>query len=81
MDALEQKLPTYMIPRVVIPLDSFPLNKNKKVDTGRLMELGSEFLRQANETAEETDDNCSPLEQTVRHVWMEVLCISELSIS
>lgn len=80
VQAMEQKLPTYMIPRVVIPLQQFPLNKNKKVDTQALIEMGASAIKAATEQTKASSESLTPLQQTVQLVWSEVLHVSDLSV-
>jgi amino acid adenylation domain-containing protein len=62
LDFLATRLPTYMLPTVIHPMESFPLTLNGKVDSARLPAL------QAPE-----EPARGPSIETLRVIWHEVL--------
>jgi amino acid adenylation domain-containing protein len=73
---LRQKLPTYMMPSALVPLDAFPLTPNGKVDRDALP-LPDEMLRDAREAyvAPRT-----PLEELLAGFWGNLLQLKQVSI-
>lgn len=69
--ALEERLPTYMIPRVVVPMKSFPLNKNGKIDVKNLVVAGQNLLKVL--AVDDSKNTFSPIENIIRLVWKQVL--------
>ncbi|BBM00787.1 non-ribosomal peptide synthetase [Microbulbifer sp. GL-2] len=72
---LRKTLPDYMIPAVLHVVDSFPLNKNGKVDRGRLATLDTPRRLGATHEAPET-----PAQATLATIWGEVLGHQEIGI-
>ncbi|MGL4346224.1 MAG: non-ribosomal peptide synthetase, partial [Cellulosilyticaceae bacterium] len=73
-EELAKNLPVYMIPRTVIWLDQIPLNKNGKVDMGKLPMPEShvsqtEYVAPANE-----------IEHVLQTIWQETLGTSPISV-
>ncbi|MEL6495991.1 MAG: amino acid adenylation domain-containing protein, partial [Cyanobacteria bacterium J06623_7] len=66
---LAQKLPGYMIPRDIIPLESFPLTPNGKIDRTSLSNLDIESQEQQPIAATAT----TPTEEILRGIWTEIL--------
>ncbi|HVI44818.1 MAG TPA: non-ribosomal peptide synthase/polyketide synthase [Chitinophaga sp.] len=72
---LRQKLPDYMLPALLIPMDKFPLNTSGKVDRKALPEpdattlLTNEFIAPRNTT-----------EETLASIWQELLGVSRIGI-
>ncbi|HEU5230788.1 MAG TPA: amino acid adenylation domain-containing protein, partial [Ktedonobacteraceae bacterium] len=73
-DFLEQRLPSYMIPASFLFLDRLPLTVNGKVDRKALPE--PERSRDLLET--EYVAPISATEQTIAHIWSEVLGIDQI---
>lgn len=69
--ALEDKLPTYMVPSRTVSVREFPLNKNRKVDTGSLLKLVQNDTVLSDEN--ESSANESQVEKVMKMVWSEVL--------
>lgn len=66
---LSRKLPAYMIPQKIRFMDSFPLNRNKKVDTKAIREIiRSDYIYSCNRGNSSIHDIC-------RRYWAEILCI------
>ncbi|MET1255506.1 amino acid adenylation domain-containing protein [Aliikangiella maris] len=70
-EQLLSRLPAYMIPRAITPVEQFYLNQNAKVDTKRLPDP----LIQESEITEAETDN----EKLLVNVWREVLNREEIS--
>jgi aspartate racemase len=73
---LQQRLPGYMVPAVMVPLDALPLNPNGKVDRKALpapdgAHPGSTDTFVAPRT---------PLEGALAKIWCEVLELSEVGV-
>ncbi|MBN2534005.1 MAG: amino acid adenylation domain-containing protein, partial [Spirochaetales bacterium] len=73
---LESILPSYMVPAYFIHLDSFPLTGTGKIDRKRLPAPASLFKREAEYEAPVTE-----IEETLVHVWEEVLGIVGIGIN
>ncbi|MGF1523402.1 MAG: condensation domain-containing protein, partial [Leptolyngbyaceae cyanobacterium] len=72
--SLQQRLPAYMIPTAFVPLASFPLTPNGKIDRQKLPEPDlqqptSEFVAAR-----------SPLEEALSQIWAQVLGLEQVSI-
>ena len=72
---LSGKLPPYMVPKIIVPLEALPLNKNGKVDTSALPE--PKFTASSGEVA----GPANKLQQVILNVWSAVLhlCVDEIS--
>ncbi|MGE0446839.1 MAG: amino acid adenylation domain-containing protein, partial [Vicinamibacterales bacterium] len=66
---LRASLPEYMLPSAFVRLDEMPLTPNGKIDRQRL----PDGERKTAPTAAAAADDQSPLEQTVRRLWADVL--------
>ena len=77
-DFLSQYLPKYMLPKLFIPLEIFPLTTNGKVDRTRLIKIYEKKLSQDNENIIKTTFN-SLLEEKIAKIWCEVLDISHVN--
>ena len=65
--ALAQALPEYMVPAVIVPLESLPLNANGKVDRKALPEARQATGKREYEAPQ------GELEQALAQIWAEVL--------
>jgi amino acid adenylation domain-containing protein len=72
---LSSKLPDYMIPAHIVPLENIPLTPNGKVDKRALPEPGTGL--QPDMYVPPQDD----IEEKLVHIWSEVLAIEETKIS
>jgi amino acid adenylation domain-containing protein/thioester reductase-like protein len=72
-DRLAQKLPPYMVPSYLIPIDEFPVNVSGKVDRTRLPMPDGDAAPVAERQLDE-------LEQHVRQVWARYLNIDERTV-
>jgi amino acid adenylation domain-containing protein len=75
---LRERLPEYMVPSAIIPMDALPLTSNGKLDRRRLLGLATDALQirgaEATRHPPETE-----AERIVASVWSEVLKISDLA--
>lgn len=71
---LRDHLPEYMIPSVFMPMDSFPLTPNGKIDRNALPAPVREVARPAAEYVPPSND----LEETIAGVWKDLLEISKV---
>lgn len=76
IELLGKSLPAYMIPRVIVEVDAFPLTPNKKIDRKALVkrELA---LPEAGPIA--TPQNV--LEEKLLHAWCAVLNVENISVT
>ncbi|HTK92718.1 MAG TPA: amino acid adenylation domain-containing protein [Verrucomicrobiae bacterium] len=71
---LAEQLPVTMIPRAVVTLDALPVTAHGKLDRAALPDPGEhDLLRAAVREAPAT-----PLEQTLAHMWTELLGVTEI---
>ncbi|HEX3048709.1 MAG TPA: amino acid adenylation domain-containing protein, partial [Bacillota bacterium] len=73
---LSQKLPDYLIPAFIIPMEAFPLTGNGKIDRRRLPDPDQESNRGA---AYEAPRNNT--EQALVEIWQGVLGVDHIGIS
>lgn len=73
---LRQKLPAYMMPSVLVPLEAFPLTPNGKVDR-KALPLPDEVLRDAHEAYVAPRTR---LEEFLTRVWGELLHLKQVGI-
>ncbi|MGH2666783.1 amino acid adenylation domain-containing protein [Flavobacterium sp.] len=71
---LKNRLPAYMIPTVIIQVESFPLTSNGKLDRKQL--LASYEPEKVTYVAPETDH-----EKTIAGIWSELLNREEISVN
>ena len=74
IEVLGESLPDYMIPSVLIPLDSFPLTVNGKLDRRALPT--AEFKELKNYVAPDSE-----LENQLCAIWQEVLGIEKVGVT
>jgi amino acid adenylation domain-containing protein len=70
------KLPAYMVPSSITPLQRLPLTPNGKLDRNALLELGTRTQTEKPAFAAAR----TPLEASLVQIWQEVLEIAEISI-
>ncbi|KIO78672.1 hypothetical protein TH53_01890, partial [Pedobacter lusitanus] len=73
---LHQQLPDYMVPRLLVTLNEFPLTPNGKVDKQAL--LAMEFTTEI--FVEDRERLLSPAEQILVEIWEDILNKSSVSI-
>ena len=75
---LQEHLPAYMIPTLIVPLDALPLTPNGKVDRKALPvpERGKDFKN--TETASGRPQ--TPLQEQLALIWAELLHVQEIGI-
>lgn len=73
---LEKQLPAYMVPYVIIALDTFPLTPNRKVDRKALMERKIEKAA----TRSDHEQAHTVLQEHLVRYWQEVLMVDEVGI-
>ncbi|KAJ1570054.1 large subunit of alpha-aminoadipate reductase [Nowakowskiella sp. JEL0078] len=79
-DYLKQKLPSYAVPSVFVPLSRMPLTPNGKVDKNALP-FPDTALSNANVPKSETNkNNFTITEQTIFEIWAKILNSSQSSI-
>jgi non-ribosomal peptide synthase protein (TIGR01720 family) len=76
-DFLSRRLPQYMIPSLFIPVTSFPLTINGKVDVKALPAPDFEGARKHDEYIPPSTDN----EHLLVKIWQQVLGIEKIGIS
>ncbi|MDM8560643.1 amino acid adenylation domain-containing protein [Candidatus Parabeggiatoa sp. HSG14] len=74
---LKERLPDYMIPLALIPLEAMPLTPNGKIDRHKLSQLGVNYYPLSEETfiAPRT-----PEEEQLAEIWADVLGIEKIGI-
>lgn len=72
---LHQRLPNYMIPSDLVPMDFFPLNSNGKIDKFKLIEIykTSQQLPSQIKTASRNMYHTSKVLHTIQDIWKNVL--------
>ncbi|MFB6454149.1 non-ribosomal peptide synthase/polyketide synthase [Chitinophaga sp. Hz27] len=76
MAYLKSKLPDFMVPPVMIPMESFPLTPNGKIDRKGLPSPTSAMLTDHQQDAGPANE----IEEQLLTIWKEVLNIPQLSI-
>ncbi|MEZ6139268.1 MAG: amino acid adenylation domain-containing protein [Zavarzinella sp.] len=74
---LRSKLPDYMVPALLLPIEKFPLSPNGKVDRKYLRELPVEEPTNNNEYIPPEND----AERALQPIWEEVFGIRPLSVT
>ena len=72
---LSERLPNYMIPATLLPVEELPLNANGKTDTRALLTLYEELQRRPTHT-----EPRNPLEQQLAEMWKEILGVTSVGI-
>ncbi|HEX6745680.1 MAG TPA: amino acid adenylation domain-containing protein [Longimicrobium sp.] len=75
-DFLASRLPAYMVPASITPLDAFPLSLNGKVDRGALAAL----VQPDAPAPERAARARTPLEERVAAVWAEILGVDDVEL-
>lgn len=74
---LQERTPGYMVPDTFVPLDSWPLTTNGKIDRARLSKL--------SKTDRKIDDNfvapATELEELLAGIWVDVLKVERVGIN
>ena len=79
-DFLRQKMPSYAVPSVFVPLTKMPLTPNGKIDKNALP-FPDTALAAANSTQVALDDSeLTPLQSSLRQVWSTLLKIPSTQI-
>jgi len=73
---LQQKLPQYMIPSRIKPIQNFPLTSNGKVDREALSNMDFNMDFSTKEIIEASNE----IEEMISEIWSEVLQIKKLGI-
>lgn len=73
---LKSKLPDFMVPPVIIPMESFPLTPNGKIDRKGLPSPASLMLNDQQQDASPANE----IEEQLLEIWKEVLNLPRLSI-
>jgi amino acid adenylation domain-containing protein len=72
---LLEKLPEFMVPSWIIPLERLPLNSNGKVDRKALAQNHFEAI---NENKKEYEAPANATEELVAAIWVEVLKVAQV---
>ncbi len=75
--ALARRLPDYLIPIVILGLESIPLNHNGKADRAELLRLVHEHTTARVNTASSRDH----VEHTLYRIWQRVLLHPDIGVS
>ena len=67
---LKNELPDYMIPKVIISIDQFPLTPNKKIDRKSLFE---KEIDSNNHNKLQSNNQMSTIELSIMVLWQQVL--------
>ncbi|ORX95071.1 hypothetical protein K493DRAFT_351909 [Basidiobolus meristosporus CBS 931.73] len=83
---VSQRLPSYMIPNIWLPLNMIPTNTSGKVDRRKLADIFAtlnidEIMRLSRNAGVRSDEAVTLLEGTIRGIWAEVLNIPAGDIS
>ncbi|KAK9818715.1 hypothetical protein WJX74_001586 [Apatococcus lobatus] len=72
-----QRLPKFMVPAVITPLEAFPLLPNGKLDSKFLPEPDWSSEHQLHERAHPE----TPTEETLQHIWSAILGQTDMSVT
>src|SRR5690606_5096189 len=76
IELLESKLPEYMIPRVIIPIDYIPLTPNGKINKKELPEPSWSTISDTPYTAPSND-----IEKLILEIWKSVLNVDKIGVN
>jgi thioesterase domain-containing protein/acyl carrier protein len=68
---LEARLPSYMVPRTVMPLDALPRTRNGKLDRAALLDLPFE-----GPAGRDVDPPRDPVEERLALIWRDLLALA-----
>jgi len=71
-----QSLPDYMVPALFVPVKSFPVNKNGKIDTKALLQL--DYF--SNDTTQVVLPS-NPTQKVLAALWQDILPVTRLSVN
>lgn len=77
-DWLRQQLPDYMVPAMFMPMATFPLNANGKLDRNALPEPVSEQIHIPGNNDVSFQDDC---ENKLANLWCQVLHLSSVTLT
>jgi fumiquinazoline F synthetase len=89
VDFLQDKLPSYMVPEMVVCVEEIPKNISGKLDRMRMQEYAEELDNDGYRdlvtriTDGQHQDHCRPgseIEKKLRVLWSEILCVPESQI-
>jgi amino acid adenylation domain-containing protein len=75
-EALQERLPDYMLPSAYVLLDSMPLTRHGKIDRSALMAPAAERLSDANSRSIKR----TPTEELLTQIWEQVLGVNHVGI-
>ncbi|NQX46100.1 amino acid adenylation domain-containing protein [Paenibacillus tritici] len=79
VDALEGRLPDYMVPNKIIQIDEIPITGNGKRDRKKLLDLAKAYTQHSvNDERYKAPSNDT--ENTLAEVWKELLGIDPISV-
>ncbi len=82
---LRERLPHYMLPAAIVPLESFPRGSTGKVDRSRLPEPSQEATPQPavytnGYHAEDKGNPRNPMERLLAQIWSRVLSVARVGV-
>jgi len=73
---LAQQLPSWMLPSLYVPMDTFPLSKNGKIDRSRLPTP----VKQRNSELCAYRKPDTDLEKLLVNIWTDILCLDNIGV-
>ena len=70
---LKTKLPIYAVPTIIMPMRSFPLNPNGKIDKPKLPFPGTDFFPSARHRKSSTLSQLSETELALAQIWAKLI--------
>ena len=74
---LRQRLPEFMIPSMIVPIETFPLTPNGKIDRRALPDAFVNAYTRGDEGAPPT----TPTERIIADIWMRLLSVDRLAVT